>query len=269
VEFFADGTLVGTQVLAPYQVTWSNVPPGRHVLTARATDLVGLVTTSLPITISVGSAPTVVITSPSNGATFAATATITVTANASDSDGTITGVQFFDGNSLVGTAIPTPGNSSYGVTVSGLASGTHSLTARAADDSGFSTTSSAVVVSVAAASARTYYIHTDHLNTPRMIANQTGAMVWRNDNTEPFGASMPNDNLDGDDQPFVFDLRFPGQFFDRETNLNYNYFRDYDSSLGRYVESDPIGVKGGINTYAYVSDSPIWQDGSTRIELAK
>jgi RHS repeat-associated protein len=49
----------------------------------------------------------------------------------------------------------------------------------------------------------------------------------------------------------------PGQYFDRETSLNYNYSRDYDSSVGRYVESDPVGLLAGINTYAYVGNSPL------------
>jgi RHS repeat-associated protein len=52
-------------------------------------------------------------------------------------------------------------------------------------------------------------------------------------------------------------LRFQGQQFDGETNLNYNYFRDYDPATGRYDESDPIGLGGGINTYSYVFSSPL------------
>jgi RHS repeat-associated protein len=56
---------------------------------------------------------------------------------------------------------------------------------------------------------------------------------------------------------FEFPLRFPGQYFDKESNLAYNFFRDYDPVLGRYVESDPTGLRGGLNTYLYASGTPV------------
>jgi RHS repeat-associated protein len=63
----------------------------------------------------------------------------------------------------------------------------------------------------------------------------------------------------GEDSNLGFDLplRLPGQYFDKETNLHYNYYRDYDPSIGRYGESDPIGLHGGLNTYAYVRSNPM------------
>jgi RHS repeat-associated protein len=103
-------------------------------------------------------------------------------------------------------------------------------------------------------------LETNHLNTPRLIADSTGTTVWRWDNQEQFGSDVPNNNPSGAGA-FEFPLRFPGQYFDRETNLAYNYFRDYDAGIGRYVQSDPIGLAGGLNTYAYVKGTPIlWVD---------
>jgi RHS repeat-associated protein len=101
-----------------------------------------------------------------------------------------------------------------------------------------------------------YYIHTDHLNTPRRITRPSdNAIVWRWD-SEPFGTAAANQNPSGLGT-FVYNLRFPGQYYDAETGLNYNYHRDYDPTTGRYVESDPIGLNGGINTYAYTGGNPI------------
>ena len=108
----------------------------------------------------------------------------------------------------------------------------------------------------AAPSQQTYFIHTDHLNTPRVISNSAAQIVWRWDNMDPFGYNAPNENPSGLGN-FTCNLRFAGQYFDKETNLHFNYFRDYDPLTGRYVQSDPIGLAGGINTFAYVGSNPL------------
>jgi RHS repeat-associated protein len=101
-----------------------------------------------------------------------------------------------------------------------------------------------------------FYVHTDHLNTPRKIAQpSSGTLAWRWD-TDPFGTAAPNSNPAGLGT-FAYNLRFPGQYYQAETGLNQNYFRDYDATVGRYIESDPIGLRGGINTYAYAAGNPI------------
>jgi len=104
--------------------------------------------------------------------------------------------------------------------------------------------------------AAIYYIHTDHLGTPRVITNQPAQVLWRWDQTDPFGANAANENPSGLGT-FTCNLRLPGQYFDKETNLHYNYFRDYDPAIGRYVQSDPIGLAGGINGYLYALANPL------------
>lgn len=66
---------------------------------------------------------------------------------------------------------------------------------------------------------------------------------------------------------FDLPLRFAGQRYDRETGLHYNYYRDYDPSIGRYGESDPIGLKGGLNTYAYVLANPLTGTDSQGLDV--
>jgi RHS repeat-associated protein len=124
------------------------------------------------------------------------------------------------------------------------------------DDRGTSITSAPVSITVNQAVAQGYYIHVDHLNTPRLVADATGTIVWRWDQQEPFGVNVPDENPSGLGA-FEFPMRFPGQYADRETNLVYNMRRDYDPMIGRYIESDPIGLRGGLDTYLYVDGNPL------------
>lgn len=102
-----------------------------------------------------------------------------------------------------------------------------------------------------------FYIHADHLGAPAQLTRATdNAIVWSWDHG-PFGDSAPAEDPDGNGLFVNFNLRFPGQLYESRTGLNYNYRRDYDPQVGRYVESDPIGLKAGPNTYAYADDSPI------------
>ncbi|MFP5415132.1 MAG: RHS repeat-associated core domain-containing protein [Gammaproteobacteria bacterium] len=94
------------------------------------------------------------------------------------------------------------------------------------------------------------YLHTDHLATPRLGTDQAGIPVWRWENPA-FGDAPPSLQLR------TVNLRFPGQYFDHETGLYYNYFRTYDPATGRYITSDPIGLRGGLNTYLYAEANPL------------
>ena len=102
---------------------------------------------------------------------------------------------------------------------------------------------------------QTYFIHADHLNTPRVVVNKSNVMRW-SWMAEPFGSNGESNDPQGLGA-FSFNLRMPGQYFDAESGLSYNYFRDYDAGIGRYTQSDPIGLAGGINTYAYVEGNPV------------
>ncbi|ALV07387.1 RHS repeat domain-containing protein [Roseateles depolymerans] len=99
-----------------------------------------------------------------------------------------------------------------------------------------------------------FFSYSDHLGAPRILVDRSGAEHWRWI-AEPFGSTAAEPAPSGL-AAVAFPLRFPGQYFDGETGLNYNYFRDYDSTSGRYVQSDPIGSEGGINPYSYVGGNP-------------
>ena len=99
-----------------------------------------------------------------------------------------------------------------------------------------------------------HQVHVDHLGTPRAVTSGS-TIVWKWD-SDPFGATSPDEDPDGDSTTFVHNFRFPGQFYDAETAFHYNYFRTYDGGIGRYIASDPIGVVGGLNTYSYAGASP-------------
>src|SRR5439155_3391704 len=96
-----------------------------------------------------------------------------------------------------------------------------------------------------------FFIYGDHLNAPRAIADTTGKVVWRWEG-DPFGTTSPDEDPDRDRKTFTYNLRLPGQYFDLETGLMYNYFRHYDPRTGRYIQADPIGLAGGTNPYNYV-----------------
>jgi len=103
-----------------------------------------------------------------------------------------------------------------------------------------------------------YQVYTDHLGTPRAVRNGKDTEVWKWESlSTPFGSSQPDQDPDRDGESFVLNLRFPGQYFDVESGFFHNFFRDYDPSTGRYIESDPIGLEGGLNTYAYASSNPL------------
>lgn len=106
--------------------------------------------------------------------------------------------------------------------------------------------------------ARIFAIVTDHLGTPQQVMDERQKIVWQA-NMAAFGQARVTyaATIDTGAKPFVMTLRLPGQVFDAETNLHYNYLRDYDLAVGRYTAPDPVGLGGGFNPYAYVSNNPL------------
>jgi regulation of enolase protein 1 (concanavalin A-like superfamily) len=148
VDFFSNGTSIGSRTASPFSISYANVAAGTYSLTAVATDASGSKTTSSAVTIDVRTAtnkpPTVSLTSPSSGATFTAGATISLAATASDPENALARVEFYRGTTLISSDTTSP----YTATWTGAAAGTYSLTAVAVDAAGNRTTSGAVSITV-------------------------------------------------------------------------------------------------------------------------
>ena len=99
------------------------------------------------------------------------------------------------------------------------------------------------------ATGAVYYVHSDRQGTPQLVTDSLQAPVWGT-SYQPYGTTPAI--ISG----IVQNLRFPGQYFDLETGFSYNLNRDYMPNLGRYLESDPIGIAGGLNTFLYANANP-------------
>jgi RHS repeat-associated protein len=194
--------------------------------------------------------PLVGLASPPPNSTYTAPASIPLQANVANPTW-VSRVDFYNGNTLVSSATSPPFISSW----INAPQGNHTLTARAVYTT-HTAESPAINVTVNAPIANLHFIEVDHIDTPRLVSNAASMDVWRWDQQEPFGVNVPDENPAGSGA-FDLPLRLPGQYFDKETNLHYNYFRDYEPAIGSYKQSDPIGLSGGINTYAYVSGYPL------------
>jgi RHS repeat-associated protein len=97
------------------------------------------------------------------------------------------------------------------------------------------------------------FVHADGLGSPRAVTSSTGAVLWQwAYASNPFGENVPASSVG-----YTLNLRYPGQYFDAESGLNYNVNRDYEAATGRYAQSDPIGLAGGDSAYGYVQGNPL------------
>jgi len=114
-----------------------------------------------------------------------------------------------------------------------------------------------------------YAVHSDHLNTPRKLTQPDGQVAWQwaysafGDEQPTLGSKRftnetTNPTTGSTSIPEVtFNLRYPGQYYDKESNLHYNYFRSYSAERGRYTQADPIGLEGGFNRFGYVESDTL------------
>jgi hypothetical protein len=184
VEFFDFSSKIGESVVSPYTMTWSNPPFGAHALSARATDNLGGVTGSAPVTISVYNRnPTIALTSPSAGSVFQEPGTIQLAANASDLDGTITRVDFYcGGTNLIGTATTEP----FAVSWTNVPGGAYTLTATATDNDDATSTSApvSVIVNLAPTVLITSPAANERFSAPATVSvtvnasDPDGAVAW-------------------------------------------------------------------------------------------
>ena len=123
-----------------------------------------------------------------------------------------------------------------------------------------------------------YYIHTDQLGTPRKMTDGSASVAWDN-LSDPFGNSIATHGTNWGAANWgsfnwamtllsLSNIRFPGQYFDGEAGLNQNWNRDYDPTTGRYIQPDPIGLQGGINTYAYAAGNPVQNADAVGLQAA-
>jgi beta-glucanase (GH16 family) len=198
VDFYNGGTLLGSDDSAPYSFTWNGVAPGVYNLVAKATDNEGVVTTSKTVTIFVASPnntpPTVVITAPAANADYTKPANITIQVNATDGDGSIYKVDFYNGNTLLGTDYTAP----YSYAMSGVGAGSYALTAVATDNGKVTTTSAPVTVVVKdnTVVADKYGIYSnDGAITQKLIYGQDANLyIWNN--LAPITGAAPYEGAD-------------------------------------------------------------------------
>src|SRR5262245_13733498 len=262
VEFFSGETLIGETTTAPHAITWSDVPEGDYRLRVRAIDNTGATDWSPFIRVRVrpNREPRVRLVEPVQDGEFNAPASIELSAVARDRDHNLARVEFYVDDVLIGIATTEP----YRLSWTLVPAGDHVLVAKAIDALGATDESRPIRIRVTGtpAAAKLYFIHVDHLNTPRLIADDQQRTVWKWEQHEPFGASSADENPSGLGS-FEFPLRFSGQYFDKETGTAQNWHRDYWLDGGRYIQSDPIGRQGGVNGYLYVGANPLsWFDPS-------
>ena len=219
VEFYNGTTILATLTTAPYVYLWSNVAAGSYTITAKATDNSNTVTTSAAAIVNINAsgniAPTVTLATPTISGT--APATVSLSATAADTDGTITKVEFLNGTTILATLTSSP----YTYSWTNVTAGNYSITAKATDNSGTSTTSAVKTVSV-----------TSGVNVaPTLVFNTTASKLVSLSATSGIISSVMNNATD----PFII------------TGLDINVTDDNLSTLTFSMTSSKTSVVPAAN----------------------
>jgi uncharacterized repeat protein (TIGR01451 family) len=278
VDFYQGTTLLATDVTSPYAYTWSNVAAGNYSITAKATDSLGAVTTSNTISLSVNAKPSVNLTTPLNGNYFTAPAFVSISATASDSDGSISRVEFYRGSTLINTATASP----YTFDWSNVPAGTYTLTARAVDNVGASTTSSGVTITVTPNSlaigkiafasnrdgcAQIYLMDTGGTNQVRLTndAGNDESPKWSPDNSRIVFQSDRDFQSDSDNPIYGWDIyvmNWDGSAVSRLTSAAYDDIAPVWSPDGTKIAFQSF--RNGLNYQIYVMNA----DGSGQVNIS-
>jgi Tol biopolymer transport system component len=270
VEFYQGTTLLGTDTTSPYSFTWTNVSAGSYSITAKATDDRGGVTTSSPISITVNAPPSISITSPTSGATFVAPINIAITAVASD-DGTVYKIEYFQNGILIATGARTGS-----FTWNNVAAGIYSLTAKATDNLGATTTSSSINITV---------VPTGTSNKIAFASNRDGIAQLYSMNADGTSVSRLTTNYANDESPkwspnnsrIVFQSDRENPFCDAFDIYSMNSDGSGQTRLTTDINDDrapvwsPDGTKiafqslrNGVNYQVYVMNA----DGSGQVNIS-
>jgi RHS repeat-associated protein len=250
VAFLQNGALLGTTNVAPYSLALTNLSAGGYSFTAQATDNRGGVVTSAPVSVTVtppNLAPTVTLTSPQTTGTYTAPGNIPLAATVADSDGSVSKVEYYAGNTLVATATTAPFTTTWAVELGG----THVMTARAFDNLGASTVSGSVTISI---TDGVTYLHHDFAGNVIGATDTNGAVLWKED-YQPYGERMVNAAAAAGNRQF-----FTGKPLDADTGLSYMGARYYDPAMGRFMGIDAVGFDEAsvhsFNRYGYANNNP-------------
>ncbi|MCM3870278.1 MAG: DUF1800 family protein, partial [Pyrinomonadaceae bacterium] len=249
VVFFDGTTQIGVpDTTSPYNATLTNATVGNHSLTARATDNLGLATTSAAVNIMVvaNAPPTVSITSPINNTGFIASTNVTINATAADAaPGTVTRVDFLDNGTVIGTDMTSP----FSVSTTTLTVGNHTLTARATDNNNAVTTSSPVSIRVIAAGGTTFVTNMTGASEIPPVSpsgNGTATLILSPDETAALvsfsftgltsgqtGAHIHGPADPGSNAPIIFDIVMP--------------LGSFTNQVWTFAPSGPLTVQDQVN----------------------